>query len=150
MYKAWGILLKLYALDNYVTPSELVPIHHEGELPGFMNNPKNINKLYIRLTDSLEHLVYSTRPYRALCSFINHHDGNLTLLEAIYAYPHFSQYYRTQYADNTDYMYGSILEYILRHGIPGTAGTPHKPFFKQYARALAGTLTEYVPYAAEP
>jgi hypothetical protein len=47
-------------------------------------------------------------------------------------------------------MYGSILEYILRHGIPGTAGTPHRLFFKQYARALAGTLTEYVPYAAEP
>ena len=150
MYKAWGILLKLYALDNYVTPSERVLIHHEGELPEFMNNPKNINKVYIRLTDSLEHLVSSTRPYRALCSFINHHGGNLTLLEALYAYPHFSQYYRTQYADNKDYMYGSILEYLLRHSIPGTAGNPHKPFFRQYARALAGTLTEYVPYAAEP
>lgn len=151
MYKAWGILLKLYALDNYVTPSERVLIHHEGELPEFMNNPESVRKLNNTVfNNSLERIVVETRSYRALCSFINHHGGNLTLLEALYDYPHFSQYYRTQYADNTDYMYGSILEYLLRHGIPGTAGTPHKPFFKQYARALAGTLTEYVPYAAEP
>lgn len=149
--QAWSILLRLYTLDNYLPNNERVPIHHEGELPEFMNNPKNVRKLNNTLfNNSLERIVVETRSYRALCSFINHHGGNLTLLEALYAYPHFSQYYRTQYADNTDYMYGSILEYILRHGIPGTAGTPHRLFFKQYARALAGTLTEYVPYAAEP